>query len=123
VPAPVVANEKVAAVGIIAYGTTDWAIQESRDQLREEADLKTSYLRLRALPFNSDLAAFVARHQRVYLVEQNRDGQMLQLVRLELSSRPELAGLVSPERPALQRASHDARFVTEQISRKSGALE
>jgi 2-oxoglutarate ferredoxin oxidoreductase subunit alpha len=91
VPAPVVENEKVAAVGIIAYGTTDWAIQESRDQLREEANLKTSYLRLRALPFNSDLAAFVARHQRVYLVEQNRDGQMLQLVRLELSSRPELA--------------------------------
>jgi len=118
VPAPVVAGEgKGVEVGIIAYGTTDWAIQESRDQLREEANLKTSYLRLRALPFNSDLAAFVARHQRVYLVEQNRDGQMLQLVRLELSSRPELAGQVEKLRSVLHYSGLpiDARFVTEQI--------
>ena len=60
------------------------------------------------------LADFVSRHQRVYVVEQNRDGQMLQLVRLELASRPELGG-------KLRSVLHynglpiDARFVTEQI--------
>ncbi len=117
VPPPVVDDQKTAEVGIIAYGTTDWAIQESRDQLREEADLKTSYLRIRALPFNGDLAAFVARHQRVYVVEQNRDAQMLQLVRLELASRPELVGLVAKLRSVLHYSGLpiDARFVTEQI--------
>jgi 2-oxoglutarate/2-oxoacid ferredoxin oxidoreductase subunit alpha len=114
VPAPVVAIEKAAEVGIIAYGTTDWAVGESRDQLREEADLKTSYLRLRALPFNTELADFVSRHQRVYIVEQNRDAQMLQLVRLELASRPELGGKL---RSVLHYSGLpiDARFVTEQI--------
>ncbi len=117
VPAPAVESEKGAEVGIIAYGTTDWAIQESRDQLREEADLKTSYLRLRALPFNKELADFVSRHQRVYLVEQNRDAQMLQLVRLELASRPELGGLQEKLRSVLHYSGLpiDARFVTEQI--------
>jgi 2-oxoglutarate ferredoxin oxidoreductase subunit alpha len=114
VPPPVVSIEKGAEVGIIAYGTSDWAIQESRDQLRAEGDLKTSYLRLRALPFNSDLADFVSRHQRVYVVEQNRDGQMLQLVRLELASRPELGGKL---RSVLHYSGLpiDARFVTEQV--------
>jgi 2-oxoglutarate ferredoxin oxidoreductase subunit alpha len=117
VPGPVVSGDKGAEVGIIAYGTTDWAIQESRDQLREEGDLKTSYLRVRALPFNAELAAFVARHQRVYVVEQNRDAQMLQLVRQELSSRPELASLVGKLRSVLHYSGLpiDARFVTEQI--------
>jgi 2-oxoglutarate ferredoxin oxidoreductase subunit alpha len=114
VPAPVVANEKGAEVGIIAYGTTDWAIRESHDQLLAEAGLKTSYFRLRALPFNSALADFVSRHERVYVVEQNRDAQMLQLVRLELASRPELGGKL---RSVLHYSGLpiDARFVTEQI--------
>ena len=114
VPAPVIVNEKGAEVGIIAYGTTDWAVRESRDQLRAEGDLKTGYLRVRALPFTSDLADFVSRHQRLYVVEQNRDAQMAQLVRLELASRPELVGRV---RTVLHYNGLpiDARFVTDQI--------
>jgi 2-oxoglutarate ferredoxin oxidoreductase subunit alpha len=107
-------NEKGTEVGIIAYGTSDWAVRESRDQLRAEGDLKTGYLRVRALPFTSDLADFVSRHQRVYVVEQNRDAQMAQLVRLELASRPELVGRM---RTVLHYNGLpiDARFVTDQI--------
>ncbi|MGH9333240.1 MAG: 2-oxoacid:acceptor oxidoreductase subunit alpha, partial [Vicinamibacteria bacterium] len=90
VPAPIVDETKRAGVGIIAFGTTHWAILESRDQLREESDLKTSYFRIRALPFTGDLAAFVSRHDRLYVVEQNRDAQMLQLIRQELAPRPDL---------------------------------
>jgi 2-oxoglutarate ferredoxin oxidoreductase subunit alpha len=41
-------------------------------------------MRLRALPFTEELARFVAEHERVYVVEQNRDGQMADLIRLEL---------------------------------------
>ena len=42
-PAPVVEINRKARVGIIAYGTTHWAVVESRDQLRDEADVQTSY--------------------------------------------------------------------------------
>ena len=41
-------------------------------------------MRLRALPFSSDIAAFVRRHDRVYVIEQNRDGQVYALLRAEL---------------------------------------
>ncbi len=89
-PAPVVEINRKARVGVIAYGTTHWAMTESRDQLREEADLQTSYYRLRAYPFRSALASFIERHDRVYVVEQNRDAQMATLMGIEL--RPELVG-------------------------------
>jgi len=84
VPKPVIDRVEGAKIGIIGYGTSDWAIAESRDQLREETDVKTSYYRLRAYPFTDDLTAFVDAHDRVYIVEQNRDAQLLQLMRLEL---------------------------------------
>jgi 2-oxoglutarate ferredoxin oxidoreductase subunit alpha len=114
VPEPVRRDEAGAEVGIIAYGTTHWAIVECQDQLREESDLKTSYLRLRALPLNGDLTDFVERHERVYVVEQNRDAQMLQLLRMELASRPDLLGKL---RSVLHYSGLpiDARFVTNQI--------
>ena len=85
VPKPVVETVAGAKIGIIGYGTSHWAITESRDQLREETDVKASYFRLRAYPFNEELVAFVDAHERVYIVEQNRDAQLLQLLRLELT--------------------------------------
>jgi 2-oxoglutarate ferredoxin oxidoreductase subunit alpha len=90
VPGPVVEVEEGTEIGLIAYGTTHWAVVESREQLREESDTETSYLRLRALPFNEKLREFAESHERVYIVEQNRDAQMLQLIRLELADRPDL---------------------------------
>jgi 2-oxoglutarate ferredoxin oxidoreductase subunit alpha len=83
VPAPVVEQDDKATVGIIAYGSSHWAVEEARDQLREEADIATSYLRLRAYPFTPDIDDFVRRHDRVYVVEQNRDAQMLSLLRMD----------------------------------------
>jgi 2-oxoglutarate ferredoxin oxidoreductase subunit alpha len=68
----------------VAYGTSHWAIVESRDQLRIEAGMPTGYLRLRAYPFADDLSRFVAQHDRVYVVEQNRDAQMAALMRMDL---------------------------------------
>ena len=75
VPAPIVEDAE-AEVGIIAYGTSHWAVIESRAQLEAEAGLKTAYMRLRAYPFPAEVDAFIARYPRVYLVEQNRDAQM-----------------------------------------------
>jgi 2-oxoglutarate ferredoxin oxidoreductase subunit alpha len=85
VPKPEIQQVAGAKIGIIGYGTSHWAITESRDQLREETDVKTSYYRLRAYPFTDDLVKFIDAHDRVYIVEQNRDAQVRQLMRLELS--------------------------------------
>ncbi len=84
VPQPVIDRRPNATIGFIAFGTTDPALEESRDQLRREHGVETSYLRLRALPFTDDVKAFVESHERVYVVEQNRDGQMGDLIRLEV---------------------------------------
>ncbi len=84
VPAPEISGQD-ADVGIIAFGTTHWAIVEARDQLRDESGIDADYLRLRAYPFSDQVKDFVHRHKRVYVVEQNRDGQMYDLLRIDLA--------------------------------------
>jgi 2-oxoglutarate/2-oxoacid ferredoxin oxidoreductase subunit alpha len=83
VPAPIVENRAGAEIGIIAYGTTHHAIAECRDQLLREAGIATSYLRIRGLPFAAEVESFLARHRRIYVVDQNRDGQMRSLLALD----------------------------------------
>ena len=82
VPAPI-AEESGRPVAILAYGTTHHAVVEARDALRDDG-LDVDYLRVRALPFSAEVAAFISRHERVYVVEQNRDGQLYGLLRAEL---------------------------------------
>ena len=84
VPAPEVHRAPDARIGLVGYGTSHWAIVESRDQLNAEAGVPTSYLRLRAYPFSNDLSEFLAQYDRVYVVEQNRDAQMASLMRMDL---------------------------------------
>jgi 2-oxoglutarate ferredoxin oxidoreductase subunit alpha len=117
VPKPVVDQVGGAKIGLIGYGTSHWAISESRDQLREETEVKTSYFRLRAYPFTTDLEEFIDAHDRVYVVEQNRDAQLLQLMKVEYS----------PERCAkLRSVLHynglpiDARSVTDDVLAQEG---
>jgi len=117
VPKAVVDRVADARIGIIGYGTSNWAINESRDQLREETDVRASYYRARAYPFTEDIAAFIDAHDRVYIVEQNRDAQLLQLLRLEST----------PERIAkLRSVLHynglpiDARSITDDILAQEG---
>ena len=86
VPHPVIDLNPDARIGIIAYGTTHFAVEETRAQLVHEGGPQTSYLRLRAYPFTDDVAAFISRHDRVYVVEQNRDGQMFSLMRIEMDT-------------------------------------
>ena len=85
VPAPVVQSNPKAKIGLIGYGTSHFATEESRDQLLEETKVETSYFRLRAYPFTPELAAFIDAHERVYVIEQNRDAQLLQLMKLEMT--------------------------------------
>lgn len=92
VPGPVTDEMESAEIGIIAYGTTRFAIEEARDRLAADG-LTTSFSRLRALPVNEEVAAFVQRHQRVYVIELNRDGQMHKILQSEM---PELATRLIP---------------------------
>ena len=85
VPAPVVQSNPKAKIGLIGYGTSHFATEESRDQLLEETKVETSYFRLRAYPFTPELASFIDAHERIYVIEQNRDAQLLQLMKLEMT--------------------------------------
>ena len=88
-PAPIVDEESKSAVGLIAFGSTHAAVVEARQQLAESGK-HLDYMRVRALPLSPEVAAFVGRHEHVYVIEQNRDGQMFDLIRLALPA--ELAG-------------------------------
>jgi 2-oxoglutarate ferredoxin oxidoreductase subunit alpha len=85
VPQPIV-DEADRSVGLVAYGTTHHAVVEAREQLTA-AGIDLDYLRIRALPLSAQVAQFIERHERVYVVEQNRDGQMHTLLRAELPGR------------------------------------
>jgi 2-oxoglutarate/2-oxoacid ferredoxin oxidoreductase subunit alpha len=117
VPRPEITSNGKSNVGIIAYGTSHWAILESRDQLWQEYNVNADYLRLRAYPFTREVHDFVEQHDRVYLVEQNRDAQMLSLLKLDV--RPELV-------MHLRSIAHihglplDARSVTDEILMMEG---
>jgi 2-oxoglutarate ferredoxin oxidoreductase subunit alpha len=86
VPKPEVIDVAGAEIGIIGFGSSHWAIEESRDQLRREHGIETAYLRLRAYPFTDELTTFLDRYERIYVVEQNRDAQMLALMRLDITA-------------------------------------
>jgi 2-oxoglutarate ferredoxin oxidoreductase subunit alpha len=87
VPKPVADKVQGAEIGIIAFGTTDACVVESRDQLRAHG-IETSYLRLRALPPGDATREFIAAHDRLYVVENNTDGQLAKLLFTEY---PDLA--------------------------------
>jgi 2-oxoglutarate ferredoxin oxidoreductase subunit alpha len=84
VSGPVIREAAKSEIGIIAYGTSHWAIVEALDQLQQEHEIDASYCRLRAFPFNEEVKDFIRRHRRIYIVDQNRDAQMCQLLRLDV---------------------------------------
>ncbi len=84
VPAPVVVKNGSSKVGFIAFGTTDFALRESMDQIKKRHGQDVDYLRIRAYPFAQEIHDFVAAHERIYVVEQNRDAQLASLLKLDL---------------------------------------
>jgi len=85
VPRPEVDTGK-SKIGIIGYGTSHWGLIEARDQLRQEYNIETDYLRLKAFPFTREVHDFVKQHDVIYVVEQNRDAQMLTLLKMDLEA-------------------------------------
>jgi 2-oxoglutarate ferredoxin oxidoreductase subunit alpha len=114
-PAPLVESQGNSEIGIIAFGTSHWAILESLDQLRDEHKLTPDYMRFRAYPFAPEVADFIRSHRRLYVVEQNRDAQVFSLLKLDLESElvPRLRSVAR-----LDGLPIDARSVTEEIAAK-----
>jgi 2-oxoglutarate ferredoxin oxidoreductase subunit alpha len=87
VPAPIVDEVKGAKIGLIGFGSSHFAIDEAQDILKQ-SNVATSYMRLRALPFNDQLRKFIETHDRIFVVEQDRDAQLRELITIE---HPDLA--------------------------------
>jgi len=117
VPGPVVTGPGTSKIGLIAFGTSDFAVTESRDQLLKEFGVETDYLRVRAFPFNKEVHQFVAAHERVYVIEQNRDAQLLSLLRLDLPAE-EIGKLRSVRH--FNGLPIDARSVTDELVMQEG---
>ncbi len=117
VPKPEIVENGTSKIGIIAYGTSHWASGESRDQLKQEYKVDTDYLRVRAFPFTKEVHDFVASHDRVYVIDQNRDGQMRDLLKLDLDPT---------QVTKLRSVKHynglpiDARSITDEIISQEG---
>ena len=71
---------KGAGIGIIAFGSTEAAVEEARVLLKRGKGLKSNFLRLRALPCSAEVHKFIQSHERIYVVEANRDGQLRQIL-------------------------------------------
>ena len=117
VPKPEIVADGTSKIGVIAYGTSHWAMTESRDQLKKEYRVEVDYLRVRAFPFTKEVFDFIARHDRVYVIDQNRDGQMRDLLKLVVDP---------PEVTKLRSVRHynglpiDARSITDEIISQEG---
>jgi 2-oxoglutarate ferredoxin oxidoreductase subunit alpha len=88
VPKPVTYTSKGAKVAIMAYGSTEAAINEARAQLENEHGIQTDFMRVRAVPFSPEVDEFVGNYDQIFVVEMNRDGQLHQLLSL---AHPEYA--------------------------------
>ena len=80
VPPPLIRKTAGVKIGIIAYGSTEAAIEEARFLMARESGLKSDFLRLRALPITKKVADYIESHERIYIVESNRDGQLCQIL-------------------------------------------
>ena len=114
---PVADYSEKASIGFVAAGTSHYAVDESRFLLRKEHGLETSYLRLRSYPFGQELLDFIRRHDRVYVVDQNRDEQLLALMRLDFQPA-DVAKLRSLR--YYGGLPLDARTVADEIVRQEG---
>ncbi|MGB6743792.1 MAG: 2-oxoacid:acceptor oxidoreductase subunit alpha [Terracidiphilus sp.] len=117
VPGPVAVKDGTSKVGFLAFGTTDFALRESLDQISAEYGQSVDYMRIRAYPFAHEIHDFVASHERVYVVEQNRDAQLASLLKLDLPGE---------QAAKLRSILHynglpvDARTITEEFATKEG---
>jgi 2-oxoglutarate ferredoxin oxidoreductase subunit alpha len=117
VPAPITVKNGTSKIGFLAFGSTDFALRESMDSIKKQYGLDVDYMRIRAYPFAHEIHDFVASHERVYVVEQDRDAQLASLLKLDLP-----ADQVVKLRSILHfnGLPIDAQTITEEFATKEG---
>ena len=89
VPAALTEEAAESGPGVICYGTSEAAVAEAVALLERSCGLDIATLRLRAFPFGPEVERFLERHRPIVVVEQNRDGQMRQLLINECGTAPD----------------------------------
>jgi 2-oxoglutarate/2-oxoacid ferredoxin oxidoreductase subunit alpha len=79
--------KKKTSTGIIFFGTSQYAVEEAMDLLAEKK-IGADGLRVKAFPFNEEVKSFIDSHDKVFVIEQNRDAQMRSLLMIELGIDP-----------------------------------
>jgi len=80
VPPPICDIQEKAKIGVIAYGSSTPAVEEARYLLAKQDNFITSFMRLRAFPCTKDVIEFINHYDRIYIVENNCDGQLKQIL-------------------------------------------
>jgi 2-oxoglutarate ferredoxin oxidoreductase subunit alpha len=83
VPKPAVTRQKGADIGLVTIGGCDAAVREAADRLREQ-EILVDVMRIRGFPFGEEVREFLEAYESVFVVEQNRDGQLRALLAIEL---------------------------------------
>jgi 2-oxoglutarate ferredoxin oxidoreductase subunit alpha len=86
-PAAEIEYSKFNKAGILTIGSGNGACREALDRLAAQK-LNLNYCRVRAFPFGDDVRGFIAQHEIVYVVEQNRDAQLRSMLMLDIDAEP-----------------------------------
>jgi 2-oxoglutarate ferredoxin oxidoreductase subunit alpha len=111
VPEPVIVKTPGAKVGLLTYGSSEAAVREAHAMLKKTGVVKMDFMRMRALPCTRKVVDFIKKHERIYVIEANRDGQMCQI----------LSATLPDQAPKLRSAAHSdglpltARWVRDTI--------
>ncbi|MAX45770.1 MAG: ferredoxin oxidoreductase [Euryarchaeota archaeon] len=82
-PAPIIKEDEEQELGVIFYGSMENTIDEIEDIVEEKSGKKISTCRVRALPLHSEVEAFMEKHEKIIVVEINRDAQLYGIMRKE----------------------------------------
>jgi 2-oxoglutarate ferredoxin oxidoreductase subunit alpha len=80
--------ENRSSVGLLFFGTSTYAAEEAVEMLAADG-MTVDAMRVRAFPFGPDFVEFVGSHEKVFVIEQNRDAQFKSLMMIELGVNPE----------------------------------
>ena len=105
-------REKGAAIGLLYLGTTTSAIAEAQDLLTKHG-VATDTLRVKSFPFHQSVRTFIDRHEKVYVIDQNRDAQLKSLLKIELNVNESQVQSIRSYNGVLITAEHISRSVLD----------
>jgi 2-oxoglutarate ferredoxin oxidoreductase subunit alpha len=92
VPAPILnvddTKPRLNDFALLSIGSCDGAIREARDRMMLDSQTNIDYMRIQAFPFHKDVIDFIDQYDQVFVIEQNRDAQLRQLLSIELNIDP-----------------------------------